>query len=501
MMHFSIFKSLITGAFLFASHASAEILNWDINFLQLLPNFSMDVTNEIALKYEIGTGRTSYEAIVFEKGCTVGIDSTTIKTTSSTTSKDSNHDYLEVLLDLDKQTIAQSNFWNRTSNNIELCVRVNLLSESSGVIKTDERDVNVEINFAVDFEADVNLAKNTINGVGIVEVSFTVNMTLIPDSGIATLAVDDANLNAVEIEILENAMQGIEPRGSSRLTKYGDVSLTRRMLRYLEEGTDVQYEIIFSEWCDGSNDCVSTAIKSADDFSSALVEGVGDGYGSFPKSINDIAIAEGIQNLQNVKADPVSLIFSEYSIRFIAFVNQTARVENYVEACLCDNASSFTCINTATLNTDSLLNVCIKSISGEMEIDSIDNLKMTQGTEELVIVKKNTLEDSSISSMTMVSTKNGVHVDSVIPSRFFSYDGVSAATITGSVYIKLSGSRRLAFEITGGSTYALTEAFSIKESTFAINIELEKNTDTNFGVTPDTVMSGFIVAIATAILM
>ena len=95
-------------------------------------------------------------------------------------------------------------------------------------------------------------------------------------------------------------MQGIEPRGSSRLTKYGDVSLTRRMLRYLEEGTDVQYEIIFSEWCDGSNDCVSTAIKSADDFSSALVEGVGDGYGSFPKSINDIAIAEGIQNLQNV---------------------------------------------------------------------------------------------------------------------------------------------------------------------------------------------------------
>jgi hypothetical protein len=77
-----------------------------------------------------------------------------------------------------------------------------------------------------------------------------------------------------------------------------------------------------------------------------------------------------------------------------------------------------------------------------MEIDYLNDLKMTQGAEELVIVETNDLQDSAISSMTMLPARNGVHVASVIPSRFFSYTGTSNAVVSGVVYLKLAGSRR-----------------------------------------------------------
>jgi hypothetical protein len=514
-MFSSIFKSLTIGAFLFAPHTSAEIANWDINFLQLLPDFSRDVTSEITLKYEIGTGRASHEVNAFQKGCIEPITDITVSILKSIASKDANHDSLDVFLDLDKSSLFGSEIWNPSSNKLELCVRVDLLSGLSGVVKTDERDVNVEINFDVDFSTDVNLAKNTIEGmVGTLEVYFTASMTLMPGTAeTVESAVDDTEIVVDDTELdntvalLENVMQDIPPTsGSIQLTSFGDVSLTRRMLRYLQEGTNIEYEIIFSEWCDGTNDCVTPALQSAEDFSVALNADVGDG--SFSTSINEQATQEGIQDLQSVYVDPDSLVISEFQIRFIAFVNQTARVENYVQACICDNPDSFTC-NTATLNPDSLLNVCIKSTSGEMEIDSLDNLKMTQGTEELIIVKTNTLEDSSISSKTMVPAKNGVHVATVIPSKFFSYDSINTATITGLVYIKLAGSRRLAVEITGypevqatGSTRALAETLGNQESTFAINVELEKRkTETNNGATTASVMSGFIVAFSVAAIL
>ena len=121
--------------------------------------------------------------------------------------------------------------------------------------------------------------------------------------------------------------------------------------------------------------------------------------------------------------------------------SSTTTVDNYVQSCTCDDASSFTC-NTDALGPNSLLNICVKSLSSDMEIDFLNDLKMTQGTEELIIVETNQLQDSAISSMTMVPAKNGVHVASVIPSKFFSYSGNSNAVVTGMVYFKLAGSRR-----------------------------------------------------------
>jgi hypothetical protein len=280
-----ILKSLTIGAFLFASRASATIPNWDINFLQLTTDFSNGSTDEITLKYEIGMGRT-YQVDLFDKGCTVNIQGTTINATSSTADKDSNHDYLDVFLDLDKKTIASSNLWNPMSKKIELCVRLQLLS-GSNVIKEDAHDIDVAFDYKIDFSSN--------------------------------------------------------------------------------EG-----------------------------------------------SLREASLSSG---------------------------SSTTTVDNYVEACTCDNADSFTC-NTDALGPNMLLNICVKSLSTDMEIDYLNVLKMTQGNEELLIVETNQLQDSAISSMTTVPAKNGIHVASVIPSRFFSYTGTSNAVVTGVVYLKLVGSRR-----------------------------------------------------------
>jgi hypothetical protein len=198
--------------------------------------------------------------------------------------------------------------------------------------------------------------------------------------------------------------------------------------------------------------------------------------------------------------------------------SSTTTVDNYILACTCDDVSSFTC-NTNTLGPNSLLNICIKSLSSDMEIDFLNDLKITQGIEQFIIVEANGIQDSTISSMTMVPAKNGVHVASVIPSKFFSYSGPSNAVVTGVVYLKLAGSRRLSVNFVGyPKIHAISYTRIMKsddnivrsegknvenqESPFTINVqlaskELEVATDSSSG-TKMTV--GFATA-ATALLV
>eukprot|EP00985_Skeletonema_marinoi_P008895 scaffold4068_cov89-Skeletonema_marinoi.AAC.1 len=128
---------------------------------------------------------------------------------------------------------------------------------------------------------------------------------------------------------------------------------------------------------------------------------------------------------------------------------EEAQVGDYIKACTCDDKESFTC-NTNVLGPDDFLNVCINSTAAEMEIYYLDSLKMTQGEKTLDIVQAKELKDLSISSMSYVKPKNGVHVATVIPATYFSYDEATFAQVSGVLYLKLQGSRRrLAVEIAG----------------------------------------------------
>ena len=103
---------------------------------------------------------------------------------------------------------------------------------------------------------------------------------------------------------------------------------------------------------------------------------------------------------------------------------------------------------------------------------------MVQGDETLDIVSGEDLVDISISSKSKVPAQNGVHVASVIPNRFFSYDGPSTAKVSGVIYLKLKGSsRRLALEIADAdSSSSATRALqSDQESAFSMEVQLEKN--------------------------
>jgi len=296
----SILKSTAIGIFLCASSASA-IANWDITFINLLTDFSKDSTNEATLNYEIGKGRTSYQVDLFNKGCANPITGTTVGKSASTADQDpvsADLENLEILLDFDKQTMATSgsSIWNSLQQEIELCVRVQLLSATGDIITEDKRDIDIAFDFDVDFTT---------------------------------------------------------------------------------------------------------------------------------------------QEPVNMQAASLSSGFS------------TSTVDNYVQACTCDSATSFTC-NTDTLGPNSLLNICISSTSSDMNVNYIDNLKMTQGAEEFVIIETGTLQDSSISSSSLVPGSNGAHVATIIPSKFFSYTGTSTAVVTGVVKLKLVGTRReLAVKISG----------------------------------------------------
>ena len=125
-----------------------------------------------------------------------------------------------------------------------------------------------------------------------------------------------------------------------------------------------------------------------------------------------------------------------------------------------------------------------------MNIDYIQSLVLTQGATELKLYDGGNIQNAAITSGTDVPAKNGVHVASLIPTQFFSYDSASAAQVTGLVYLQLPGSRRLAVEITGkpkvqatASTRALRfddeQASSLfgeeqASSSFVVDLVLEK---------------------------
>ena len=177
-MFASIFKPLAIGVFLCASSASAQtqIPNWNINFINLLTDFSKDSTNEATLNYELGNGRSSYQVDLFNKHCTSTIAGTTVGTTVSEkdpVDANANLDDLEILLDFDKQTLGGSSIWNSAEEKIELCVRVQLLSVTGDVIKEDQRDIDIAFDFSVDFnfpiqeEEPVNMQAASLRSVAL----------------------------------------------------------------------------------------------------------------------------------------------------------------------------------------------------------------------------------------------------------------------------------------------------------------------------------------------
>jgi hypothetical protein len=145
---------------------TSAIPNWNIRFLQLLLDFSFGSPSEITFKYQIGSGRT-YLFGLFDSGCTENVTGLNVTTTTVVTPKDYDYDNLDVLLDvMNMSTIAESNIWNPNNSTMEMCIKLQLLSESGCVIREDARNIGITIDFSNNLSEVVTLGsgfKNTLH--------------------------------------------------------------------------------------------------------------------------------------------------------------------------------------------------------------------------------------------------------------------------------------------------------------------------------------------------
>eukprot|EP00984_Skeletonema_dohrnii_P014898 scaffold6357_cov78-Skeletonema_dohrnii-CCMP3373.AAC.1 len=104
--------------------AAAPISSWALEFVSLSSDFDNGSESEVVINYKIGAGRT-HQVEVLKKGCEEGIiGAIAIVTNTTSTSSiegDPSRSNFQVFLDIQKDTIANSNIID--GNILQLCIR------------------------------------------------------------------------------------------------------------------------------------------------------------------------------------------------------------------------------------------------------------------------------------------------------------------------------------------------------------------------------------------
>ena len=128
-----------------------------------------------------------------------------------------------------------------------------------------------------------------------------------------------------------------------------------------------------------------------------------------------------------------------------------ATVDSYISACQCV-LGSYDCVSSL-LGVDDTLKVCVESSNPDVELKSLTNLTLFQGTtgEELLVIQNNVAVDAQVA---WIATTTSVDfVESVVPTRFFRTTQDPSLTVLGQVEVKFKGSRRLvSFEYANNPT-------------------------------------------------
>jgi hypothetical protein len=157
-------------------------------------------------------------------------------------------------------------------------------------------------------------ASPTKAGRGSVDVKFDVSVTL---RGIKASELDFTALDAV-INLLEKVFAQMLPQSAKvRLLKVGGVSVTRRLLRSLEDsedGVDVEFEVIITKECDDATCSNSEDLSAAayDAVTTDIKTKVNDG--SLSTAIQEEAESEGVSELASVTVKPDSLVTGEAKV-------------------------------------------------------------------------------------------------------------------------------------------------------------------------------------------
>lgn len=168
-------------------------------------------------------------------------------------------------------------------------------------------------------------------------------------------------------------------------------------------------------------------------------------------------------------------------------VNDTTDLASYVEAYQCGGMG--TSNMTADLAPNSVLHLCIKSKSTDIEIESLDTMVIkgfdTQdAASTLPIITSGTPSYSSITSIEYEPAGGEVSVTTRVPIGLFNYDALEASiSIGGEVEMRLTGSKETARRLGMGGGRALqVTAGETEEVAFDLNIKLRPSTEMELGM-------------------
>mgnify|MGYP000514497522 CR=1 FL=1 len=147
-------------------------------------------------------------------------------------------------------------------------------------------------------------------------------------------------------------------------------------------------------------------------------------------------------------------------------------LDSYVSACKCDNMTSFTC-NTDPLAPNEVLNVCIWSVSTDVEIATLNSLKLFQGDAQnnktQVIVDGLSIATQFSSMATKSVTER--FVSTVVPSRFQSGGTLSVLGLCNVNFVG-SARRQLQQAVFERPEYEYEEGVKKTEAKFELPVSL-----------------------------
>lgn len=153
--------------------------------------------------------------------------------------------------------------------------------------------------------------------VGFVEVSFEVGIKL---EGIDVSDLDITQLDSV-VNVLEQVFKSMLPVGARvRLLKVGGISVSRRILRVLQDtnatsaGVDVEFEVIITKQCDTAK-CTESA-QVSDSLYTEVTTDIKTKMesGSLTTAIQEKAKEDGVTQLENISVSVSSLTVSDAKV-------------------------------------------------------------------------------------------------------------------------------------------------------------------------------------------
>lgn len=161
--------------------------------------------------------------------------------------------------------------------------------------------------------------------------------------------------------------------------------------------------------------------------------------------------------------------------------SSSTNVNSYIKGCKCDSAQSFKCDPSPLIPNQDLI-ICIKSVSPEVKLFSIESMVVAQGSTSMDVIKNSTVLIPSIASRANVPGMNGIAVSTRVPSNLFLFSAGQSITIGGGVQTKLIGSgvfdRRLLAENDAKSTDGKA-SFEVSVGLAPSEIFLDKETSTS----------------------